>query len=75
MYPDFWTISGWVIALLSLIVNFLQLLKNNELKHQIINPSQKAGKKSNLNQQSHSGHGDNININGNVDIKNDKPNS
>lgn len=64
-----WTISGWVIALLSLVVNVLQLIKNNELRHQITNPAQIVGTNSKANQQTHSGQGDNININGNADIR------
>lgn len=63
---SFWTISGWLIALLSLCVNTLQLLKNNELKKKITNTKQKVGDNSTSNQQAHSGTGHNVNSQGNV---------
>lgn len=69
MDTSFWTISGWAIALLSLVVNFLQLQKNTELKKKLTNSNQTVGDNSNPNQQTHSGEGHNISAGGNVDIK------
>ena len=69
MGTSFWTISGWAIALLSLVVNFLQLLKNTELKKKLTKSSQTVGDNSNANQQTHSGEGHNISAGGNVDVK------
>ena len=65
----FLTISGWLIALASLIVNILQLRTNNALKAKITNPTQTVGNHSNGTQQTHSGTGDNITVKGNADIK------
>jgi len=56
----FWTVSGWAIALIALLVNILQLLQNQSLKNKI-NSSQTIGDKSSGVQQTHSGNGDNIN--------------
>jgi hypothetical protein len=69
MDTSFWTISGWVIALLSLIVNFLQLQRNTELKKKMTASSQTVGDNSNPNQQTHLGTGHNISAGGNVDVK------
>lgn len=62
----FWTVSGWIIALLALLVNILQLIKNNELKNKIA----LFEVKNNVTtaQQTHSGHGHNINAANNVKI-------
>lgn len=57
---NFLAISGWLFALGSLIVNIIQLRNNNKLKKQI--------EISSNNQQSHSGHGDNINVGGDANI-------
>lgn len=64
----FWTISGWVIGLLSLFINYLQYQENQELKSKINVSSQNAGRDAESNQQSHSGKGDNINIKGNTEL-------
>jgi len=56
---DFWAIAGWIVAVLSLGVNVLQLLKSNEAKKKNhTNPSQKRS--PGAVQQVHSGKGDNI---------------
>lgn len=60
----FWTISGWAIALLSLLVNILQLLKNTELKKQVSSAKQNVGDGSTSVQQTHSGNGNITNIGG-----------
>ena len=65
----FWTITGWIIAFLSLLVNTLQLLKNSTLKKQNSALKQTVGDNSNAVQQSHLGKGDNISIGGNSNIK------
>lgn len=57
---DFWTITGWLIALLSLIVNALQLRKNRELNNKLSNTANTSGKNSPVNQQTSSGTGDNL---------------
>ncbi|MNT83160.1 hypothetical protein D3C72_2229860 [compost metagenome] len=64
----FWTISGWLIALLALIVNYLQLQQNNGLKEQLNKLNQNVRDNSSANQQTHSGQGHNINIGGNAHI-------
>lgn len=69
MDTSFWTISGWAIALLSLVVNFLQLKKNNELKKKVTKSTQQIGDNSSGTQQTHSGGGHNISAGGNVDTK------
>ncbi len=69
METSFWTISGWVIALLSLVVNFLQLQKNADLKKKLTKSDQSVGDNSTATQQTHSGDGHNINAGGNVDLK------
>lgn len=61
MSDDFLKISGWAIAVISLIVNILQYFKNDSLKKQISKASQKVGDNSNANQQTHSGTGHNVN--------------
>lgn len=68
MDTSFWTISGWIIALLSLVVNFLQLQKNVELKKKFTKSNQSVGNNSTASQQTHSGDGHNINAGGNVDV-------
>lgn len=57
---DFWTISGWLFALFSLVVNLLQLKKNKELKNKLSNTATTSGKNSPINQQTSSGKGDNL---------------
>lgn len=64
--------TGWLIALLSLVVNIIQVFKNNQLKKEIKlnqrqdgHQNQQVGNNSTANQQSHSGNGDNINVGGN----------
>jgi hypothetical protein len=69
MQTSFWTISGWLFALLSLIVNFLQLRKNKKLKENVISLKQNASGNSHATQQHHSGNGDNINAGGNLNLK------
>jgi hypothetical protein len=69
MDNSFWTISGWAIALLSLIVNFLQLQKNTELKKKKTTSDQQVGSNATATQQTHSGDGHNVNAGGNVEIK------
>ena len=69
MNKTFLDLSGWAIALISLIVNVLQLLKNNDLKKRLSKATQHVGDNSEANQQTHSGHGDNINVRGNARIK------
>lgn len=59
---DFFKYTGWLIALISLVVNFLQLRKNQELKNTI---KQNVGNNSTANQQTHLGDGDNVNVGGN----------
>ncbi len=55
-------ISGWVIALLSLIVNYLQYQKNSELTRQVKkSTTQEIGDNSIANQQTHTGTGHNVN--------------
>lgn len=58
MENNFLQYSGWAIALLSLIVNILQLMQNNSLRKKIQKTKQK-----------HSGTGDNINVGGNYNQK------
>lgn len=65
---DFWTITGWLIALLSLIVNTLQLIKNRELSNKLSNTANTAGKNSPINQQTSSGNGDNLMSGGDINI-------
>jgi len=65
----FWTVSGWVIALLSLIVNVLMFLKNQKLNTQITTFGQTVGNNSNVVRQTHTGTGDNIAVKGKADIK------
>lgn len=65
----FWTITGWLIALLSLIVNILQLRENRKLKGATTKNTQSAGDHSKLIHQTHSGHGDNINVAGKTGIR------
>lgn len=69
METSFWTISGWVIAFLSLIVNILQLQKNTDLKKKLTKSDQNVGDNSKASQQTHSGEGHNVKAGGNVDIK------
>ncbi|UWG97762.1 hypothetical protein LPY66_02765 [Dehalobacter sp. DCM] len=57
----FWTITGWIIALLALIVNYLQLKENKKLRDKYeLNSIKNKGIMENSIQQSHSGKGDNI---------------
>lgn len=69
MSDDFLKISGWIVAVLSLIVNVMQLLKNNALKQQISKASQRVGDNSTANQQTHSGSGHNVNAGRDANIK------
>jgi hypothetical protein len=55
----FLKISGWAIAAVSLIVNILQLRKNNELKRKTTTTSQTLGTNSRANQQVSTGAGSN----------------
>lgn len=63
----FWTITGWIIALLALIVNVLQLFQNRKLKKVIIQIQDSSSTNSST-KQTHSGKGDNITIRGNANI-------
>jgi hypothetical protein len=56
------TVSGWIVSLLSLIVNTLQLLKNADLKKQLSKATLTATNSLNPTQQTHSGTGSNISI-------------
>ena len=69
MDSNFLAISGWIIALLSLVVNFLQLQNNKSLKKKLTTSSLNVGENSTGTQQTHSGEGHNVNSGGNVDIK------
>jgi heme exporter protein D len=69
MNNDFLQWSGWGIAVLSLIVNVLQLLKNNALKQQIAKSNQTVGDNSKANQQTHSGTGHNVNAGRDANIQ------
>ena len=62
---DFLSITGWLIALGSLIVNIVQLRANKRLKNQI---SLNMKSSPDSNQQTHSGTGDNINVGGDANI-------
>lgn len=56
----FWTVSGWIIALMSLIVNFMLLKQNKEIKDQNSNTVKNTGNMGDSIQQSHSGYGNNV---------------
>jgi hypothetical protein len=64
----FYKVSGWLIALLSLIVNYLQYRQNKKLKNQLNFFQKKRISTKNI-QQHHSGCGNNINIAGDVEFK------
>lgn len=55
----FLKVSGWAIAAISLIVNILQLNKNNELKRKTTTTSQTLGTNSRASQQVSTGAGSN----------------
>lgn len=69
MNNDFLQWSGWAVAVLSLIVNVAQLLKNSALKQQVSKASQRVGDHSTTNLQTHSGAGHNVNADRDVNIK------
>ncbi len=63
----FWTISGWGIALLSLIVNALQLFDRREMNKKLTKFKDIHGDvESNI--QSHTGKGHNINVKGDTNF-------
>ncbi|GAB2458177.1 hypothetical protein GCM10011375_07280 [Hymenobacter qilianensis] len=59
MSEEFIKFSGWAIAAASLVVNILQLLKNNDLKKEINSSTQTVGANARANQQTSSGSGSN----------------
>ena len=69
MEQNFWTISGWLIAFLSLIVNFLLLRKNKELNKKITKADQSVGDNSSAKQQINSGSGDNFMADRDLNVK------
>ncbi len=69
MEQNFWTISGWFIAFLSLIVNFLQLRKNKDLSKKITKTDQSVGDNSSAKQQVNSGSGDNYMADRDLNVK------
>ncbi|GAA4458071.1 hypothetical protein GCM10023092_25830 [Rurimicrobium arvi] len=62
-----WTVVGGVTAIISIILNILQLLQNQSLKNKL-HAQQTVGNNSNPVQQTHSGHGHNVNAGGNVQL-------
>ena len=67
MDNSFLSISGWVIAVLALIVNVIQLFQNNSLKKKIVH-YQQLGNNSTAVHQNNSGTGDNTNAGRDVNI-------
>ena len=61
MDASFLALSGWFIAIASLVVNVLQLLKNNDLKKKIATSTQTASGSAKPNQQVSFGDGGNFN--------------
>lgn len=68
MDNDFFQISGWLFAVISVIVNVLQLVQNSSLKKRLAKSKQSVGDNSTANQQTHSGTGHNINSGGNANV-------
>ena len=66
MNKEFLEVSGWILAVISLIVNILQYFKNADLKTQV--SKQNIGDNSEGTQQTHTGTGHNINTRGNVNV-------
>jgi hypothetical protein len=59
MDASFWTISGWAIALISLVINYLQLQKNNDLKVKVNLKNESLEGNAKAKQQYSAGNGDN----------------
>lgn len=66
---NFWTISGWLIAFISLIVNILQLNQNKALKKRVVKAEQSVGDNSSAKQQVNTGSGDNLMADRDINVK------
>ncbi len=62
-----WTLVSGVTAIISIVLNVIQLLQNQSLKKKL-HAQQTVGNNSNPVQQTHSGQGHNVNAGGNVKL-------